>query len=193
MLCNLGGIAMNQIVSVDQKDRDTVQTELSQCQARVLQTLVPTILALGVIAIAQSQNIKDVTLGCTFATLFSSSLYVASLSYKIYRNASFLRTFVATDIEENKIRWEEIISEYRQKHRPFPFHSETTTAGSIYVVLALTFLFIFYRIDLIAASVGTVLLLLVAFSIFTIYAKRGSYQETWEEIKKSRERAQPKG
>ncbi len=188
MSSNLGGKVMSQIMSVDEKDLKRVQTELSQCQARVLQTLVPTILGFGLIAIANPQSIRDVTLGCNFAILFSSSLYVASLSYKIFRNAAFLRTFLTAEVEKNKIYWEKVLSKYWEEHHPFPIHSETTTAGFIYVVLALTFLFIFYKVDPIAASIGTVLLLLVALSIFMIYVKKGNYQKTWEDIKEALEK-----
>ena len=178
---------MSQTVSLDENDRNKIEAEIAQYQARVIQTLVPTILALGLLAIANPANIdKPIALGCAFAILFSSGLYVASLSYKIFMNATFLRTF--SNIEPNKIYWEEAISEYRHYRRVLLFQSETATAAIIYAVLALTFLFIFYEVNPVASALGALLLLLVAFSIWMIYARRTSYANTWKDLKPHLER-----
>jgi len=48
---------MSKVVRLDETDRENVHKEISQCQGRVIQTLVPTILALGLIAIADPENL----------------------------------------------------------------------------------------------------------------------------------------
>ncbi len=175
---------MSQMISLDESDRERIETELRQCQARVVQTLVPTILALGLIALAESARIRDISLGCAFAVLFSSSLYVASLSYKIIRNAEFLKVFASPEIGDNKICWEYALSAYRKTYgNPLVIHSETTTAATIYSVLSLAFFFIFYRVNLIASIVGTVVLLFVSFGIFLTYKRSNKVTERWEKLK----------
>jgi hypothetical protein len=70
-------------LEIDKKDHDKVLSEISDCQGRILQTLVPTIISVGLISIADRENIALITLVTSFSVLFGSSLYVASLSYKI--------------------------------------------------------------------------------------------------------------
>lgn len=176
-------------MSVDEKDREKVETEIETCQARVIQTLVPTILALGLISIADPQSIRNVTMGCAFAVLFSSSLYVASLSYKIFLNASFLQVFGRTDIKKNKIYWEDALSEYRKKHLPMIIHSETTTAAAIYMVLSFMFFFIFHKVNLIASFVAAAVLLFNSICIFLVYKRRHKCLKKWQDVKSILEKA----
>ena len=63
-----------------EKNRNQALTELQSCQERTLQTFVPTIIAVGLIAIADRGNFALVTLASSFAVLFGSSMYVASLA-----------------------------------------------------------------------------------------------------------------
>lgn len=182
---------MSQVVSVDEKDRDKIEREIEQCQTRFAQVLVPTVLAFGLIAIADPENIRHVTLGCAFAVLFSSSLYFASLSYKIMRNGIFLQVFGREySGEDKKIYWENALSVYREKSDLPPLiHSETITAGAIYAVLSLTYFFIFYRVNLIASIVATFILLCISFSILWVYKKRRNIRKAWGDLKSDIERA----
>ena len=70
---------MSKKVSINEKDREKIEMEIAHSQGRIIQTLVPTILALGLLGIASPENIRDITLGSAFAVLFSSSLYVTSV------------------------------------------------------------------------------------------------------------------
>ena len=91
---------------VSKSSHEKVIKEIADSQTRVVQTLVPTILAIGLIAVAASASLGgsegasrfrlDIVVGCTFAILFSSSIYVAALSYKIFRNGTFLSVFGGT-------------------------------------------------------------------------------------------------
>ena len=108
---------MAQSVTLDDKSREKVIKEISELQARVLQTLVPTILALGLIAVAASAKLGSsdgtggfepkIIMGCTFAILFTSGLFVAALSYKIQFNGNCLRVFPPRDSKKGEVDWEE--------------------------------------------------------------------------------------
>ena len=175
---------MSKKVSINEKDREKIEMEIAHSQGRIIQTLVPTILALGLLGIASPENIRDITLGSAFAVLFSSSLYVTSLSYKIFRNAQFLKVFLSPEKRENEIYWENALSEYQNKHGlPILIHSETTTVGAIYMVLSITFFFIFYRVNMIASFVCTFILLWISFCIFLIYKRRDNVLHTWQDLK----------
>lgn len=166
-----------------EEDRKAFHDEIQQCQSRVLQTLVPTILALGLIAVADPKNIGGLSLGCAFAVLFSSSIYVASLSFKIFRNASFLDTFSDREAEQGSeyVRLSDAISFFNdQSISPTVLRAETSTAALIYLVLALTFGYIFYSVNLIVTIVCTVILLSVSLRIIHIYRSFSKYKEVWE-------------
>ena len=171
---------MSKDIPVDEKVRQKIENEISQCQARVAQTLVPTILAMGLLAVADPKNIRVVTLGCAFAVLFSSGTYVASLTYKIFRNASFLKVFVVAP-------WETALSKYRGNsvlNRFFwPIGSESCAAGAIYLALAATFFFIFYTVNRPASIVCTAILTMNALSIFLVYKRASKMDKAWEEVK----------
>jgi len=72
-------------------DRDQGRTELEQCQERIMQTLAPILIVVGLISIADRENVALITLCSSFTVLFGSSLYVASLGYKIFRNTTFIQ------------------------------------------------------------------------------------------------------
>lgn len=115
---------------------------------------------------------------------FCSSLYVASLSYKIFVNAGFLAEFLSIKINESKtVHFEHIIGLYRKMHKLFPIHTETTTTGVIYAVLALTFFFIFYKEYVIASIICLLILLIIALSILLIYFYRDLFRKRWHKIK----------
>jgi len=169
----------NGSLHVYQKDREKVVTEIAQCQARVVQTMVPTILALGLIAVADAEKAGVLTFGCAFAILFCSSLYVASLSCKIFQNGAFLKVFGPDEPEPSVVYWEDALATFREKDTMFPIHSETWAAAVIYVVLSLTFFFIFYRERPIAATVCAVVLLSVAIGVAVIYSRAAVYEKRW--------------
>ena len=173
------------LIQLSNKDRDKVMDEISQCQARVLQTMVPTILALGLLAIAQKDSIPGLALGCGFAILFCSGLYVAALSHKIFRNAGFLAIFSDNLLQDDHtINWESVLNRYPGTHREFPIYSETTTAGTIYLALALTYFYVFFAKNPIAVNICTVLLIGVSALIFYTYFRREIHRERWKKVKK---------
>ncbi len=170
---------------ISAKDRDKVMEETSQCQARVVQTMVPTILALGLLAVAPPGNLDGIALGCAFAIVFCSGLYVACLSFKIFRNAAFLSVFSDwIDRKDGTINFEDLIGRYRGGGRAFPIHSETTTAGIIYLALAATFFYIFHGKSILAARVCATALVVVSGFILATYYSRGIHTKRWMKVKK---------
>ena len=112
---------------VSKSSHEKVIKEIADSQTRVVQTLVPTILAIGLIAVAASASLGgsegasrfrlDIVVGCTFAILFSSSIYVAALSYKIFRNGTFLSVFAPTETGKDEVEWETVVGRYNL-HNP---------------------------------------------------------------------------
>jgi cell division protein FtsL len=186
---------MKKVGRLYDKDREKVVREIEQLQGRVIQTLVPTILAFGLVAFAGAEKVNYLSLGGIFAVLFTSSLYVAATSYKIFKNSAFLQTFDPAENTEDTIYYENINMLARErkirdfKQEPPIIKTETTTASVIYAVLALTFFYIFYMEReaevgfLIATSIGTTILLLNSFIIFMVYVKRNENKERWEKVK----------
>jgi len=175
---------MEKNLKLHEEDRKAFHDEIQQCQSRVLQTLVPTILALGLIAVADPENIGGLSLGCAFAVLFSSSLYVASLSFKIFRNASFLDAFSDREAKQGAeyVRLSDAISYFNaQSVSPTVLRAETSTAALIYLVLAVTFGYIFYSVNLIVTIICTVILLSVSIRIIHIYKSFSEYKEVWKD------------
>jgi hypothetical protein len=176
--------------NVHDADITQVVGEMQQMQSRVMQTLVPTILALGLISFAGRESINYLSFGGAFAVLFTSSLYVSSLSYKIFRNAAFLSVFNRKVDTKDTIYYENLMKKYRSiKHDPPVIHAETTTAAIIYLVLSITFFFIFFMEKgndltfLIAIIVATVILLFNCLILWLIYINRDNSCELWEKIR----------
>ncbi len=181
---------MREVGALHEEDLKKVVREIEQLQGRVLQTLVPTILAFGLIAFAGGEQINYLTLGGAFAVLFTSSLYVASLSYKIFRNSAFLQVFHHHANTEDTIYYENLMAKYRKKKgEPVIINAETTTASIIYAVLSFTFFFIFYmesegRLGLLIATIVTTLILLCnCLIMFMIYVKRDHSRRIWEDVR----------
>lgn len=170
-------------LAVFEADRDKVTQEISQCQSRVIQTMVPTILALGLIAVADSNCVGILTLGCCFSILFCSSLYVACLSHKIFKNSRFLKVFCRPQARKGTVYWEHALDRYRSSTDRLPLSSETVTAGTIYAVLAMTFFFVFHESYPVASLVCALLLLAVAFAIFAVYVQRNRSVAAWKIVR----------
>jgi len=164
-----------------------IQQEIRDCQTRVLQTLVPTILALGLIAVSDPLNISSLSLECAFAVLFSSSMYVASLSFKIFRNSTFLFVFARGEGENTKkLMWSDALKAFNNhKLSPFIIRAETTTAALIYTVLAITFCYVFISVNFIVTIICTAVLLIVALRIFGIYRSASKYKKFWTDYKEN--------
>lgn len=107
---------------------------------------------------------------------------VASLNYKIFRNAAFLHVFTGKKKTEDEFFWQWAVRRFQEGYVDFPLHSETTTAGVIYLVLPSTFFFIFWRENLLVSGIGTALLTGIAITILGIYAARGRFVDRWQQI-----------
>ena len=180
-------------IRTDKKSRDKVEQELFQLQSRVIQTLVPTILGIGLVsvgtvAIGGQPEPTKVTAGATFAILFTTSLYIASLTFKIFMNAAFLSVFDPST-EQGKISWEEAVGKYRRGIYLLGFlRAESMAIGIIYVVLAATFLYMFFDVgdDTFSRAilyVSTGVLVLTALLIILVYATRTRHDKRWSDIK----------
>ena len=172
-------------LKIEEKDRDKVLTEISECQGRILQTLIPTIISVGLISIADRKNIALITLFSAFSVLFASSIYVASLSYKIFRNATFIRALTDHNGKSNTIHWEKALSIFvKRENPPFFLGYETRTISIIYLVFSLAYIFIFYGISSILSVFLGVILALVSIRIYFIPEHAEEYYLKWKKILK---------
>jgi hypothetical protein len=170
---------------VHEKDREKVITEISEAQARIIQIFVPTILAVGLVSITDKENLALVTMFASFAILFGSSLYITNLSYKIFRNATFIRA--VSEKEQTKdsgvIHWEKALSIFvSKKEQPKIIAYETKTIAVIFIVFALIYILMFYKMNLILSIVFGIILLILAIKIFLIPSKSNEYYETWKSV-----------
>lgn len=152
--------------------REKISSEIKECQDRVVRVLVPTIISFGLASVgnmgAQGGVIFSdrIVFGALFAVLFSSSLYIASLSYKIFERAAFLRYFAR---EEERLEWEEVVQRYREEHSPRFIGSETSAVAWIYTTLAVTFGVLFWdQFDPLVVGGCTLVLLAVAIRIWLL-------------------------
>jgi len=169
-------------MEIHNKDRDKVIAEISECQARILQTLVPTIIAVGLISIADREKFALITSVTAFSVLFGTSLYVASLSYKIFRNSSFIRAL--TDLTtSDTVYWEEALSKFNKNQSPPTIIGyETKTVAIVYLVFAITYIYMFYELaPLITCVLGSVLAI-VALKILFIPNSADKYHKKWKEV-----------
>lgn len=171
-------------IKLEEKDREKVVSEISDCQSRIVQVLVPTVIAVGLISIADRDKFALITLITSFAILFSSSLYIASLSYKIFRNASFLRVVSELeDKEKTSLHWERALSMFGKLIKPpFIIGYETKTISVIFIVFSISFVFMFFEMNSILSVVLGSILLIVGLSIFFIPFYSEKYYESWKKV-----------
>lgn len=144
--------------------------EIESCQDRIVRVLVPTIISFGITAVGRvgvetnATVSYEILFGALFGVLFSSSLYIASMSYKIFERAAFLRV-----LSSQQTDWETVVREYRSRYSPRIIGSETTAIGWIYMVLAVLFAGLFWgRVWTPGTLVAAVTLFVVAFRIWLI-------------------------
>lgn len=170
-------------MQVFDKDREKVVAEISDCQSRILQTLVPTIISVGLISIADRENIALITLFSAFAVLFASSLYVGSLTYKIFRNAAFIRALTDLNQSDSHICWEKALSVFVKSEAPPKIvGSETRAISIIYLVFSFAFIFMFYGINPLMSALLGVILIFVALRIYILPSSSEKYYESWKRI-----------
>lgn len=169
----------------DQRNQNREQAlgELKDCQERTLKTLVPTIIAVGLTSIANRENFAIVTLISSFAILFSSSLYVASLAYKIFRNGVYLEVLNEKDSSTSEKSWNSHLQEFNSlKKPPLIIGRETTTVGVIYLVFSSSFILMFYEIHLLLTCFLGATLAAVAVRIFRLPKLSTKQKEHWEQV-----------
>lgn len=170
-------------MNIEESDRQKVIDEIAACQERILQTFVPTIISVGLIAIADRENFATITMVCAFAVLFGSSLYVASLSYKIFRNACFIRALGDVAPKNNSIHWEDMLSRFHKVlNPPRIIGYETRTIAFIYMIFALAFIYMFHEIDLVMSIVFGMLLFVVGLRIYLIPRNADRYHTQWLQL-----------
>ncbi len=172
------------MMNLEEKDRDKIYSEIAECQSRILQTLVPTIIAVGLISIADREKFALITLITAFSVLFGTSIYVASLSYKIFRNASFISAITDTNTTDGRtVYWEEILSRFnREQSPPIIIGYETKTIAVVYLVFSVTYIFMFYEMNpLITVFLGAILVL-VALRILLIPSAAEKYRAKWKAV-----------
>ena len=173
-------------MQLNSDDRNKILTEISECQSRILQVFVPTIIAVGLISIADKDKFALITLFSSFAILFGSSLYVTNLSYKIFRNATFLKVINENNkTNEDEIYWENALSLFHTKIAPPKVIGyETKTIAVIYMMFSIVFIFMFFSINLFFSLVCGILLLLIAYKMLTLPNASNQYYENWKEVLK---------
>jgi len=170
-------------VKLADSDRQKVIDEISASQERILQTFVPTIIAVGLIAIADRENFATITLVSAFVVLFGSSLYVASLSYKIFRNACFIRALSEFAPSTGSLHWEDLLSRFNKAQTPPKIIGyETHTVAFIYMIFSLAFIYMFYVINLPITLLFGTMLFIVALRLFLIPRNADRYHEQWLSI-----------
>lgn len=168
-------------MKIHKEDREKLVSEISKCQERITQILGPTIFALGVLGVSDIEKQMEMTMTCMFSVLFLSGMFILTLSYKIYRNASFIKVFSTKNNKE--VYWENMLAEFRKEEKLPPIiHAEATTIGVVYLVMSVVFFMLFKR-HFIFASFFTCLLLIIPISMFCIYAKSKHYDSIWKKIK----------
>lgn len=157
-------------VSLSEPAEEAINREIESCQDRIVRVLVPTIISFGIATIGQLRGgaggplSYDFLFGALFAVLFSSSLYIASMSYKIFERAAFLRA-----LTDRTADWETVIRMYRKRYSPRIIGSETTTISWIYMLLAVMFGALFWGEVWTPAVVGaTLILFVIAFRTWLI-------------------------
>lgn len=157
-------------ITLSESARDTLNREIESSQERIVNVLVPTIISFGITAIGNSGVGQaaaldyDILFGALFAVQFTSSLYIASLSYKIFERAAFLRR-----LTEDEADWETVINVYRNNYAPWFISSETTTIGWIYVVLAVLFGLLFFgKVPTLHVAAAATILFAIAIRIWVV-------------------------
>lgn len=172
------------VKAVLEKDREKVVNEISECQGRILQTFVPTIIAIGLISVANRDEFAFITLVCSFSILFGSSLYVASLCYKIFRNAAFIRALTELNNDnEDVVSWEAALALFNKKFPPPKvLGAETKTISVVYATFSATYVLMFYEISLFFAFLFGLILFAAAARIWFIPKRSDSYYDTWMRV-----------
>lgn len=164
-------------------DRDKVISEMSDCQSRILQILVPTLVSVGLISVADREHFAIITIICAFSVLFYSSFYSASLSYKIFRNASFIRALSERKGATTSFNWEAALAKFNStKSAPRVLGYETKTLATVYLVFVLSFVFMFIDIETVLSLVLGVILVVVAVRIYLIPGYADKYLSNWKEV-----------
>jgi len=194
LLVNSKYLAFRQVTRTtkDQKsyesNREQVLAELKSCQERTLQTLVPTIISVGLISIADRDKFALITLVSAFSILFGSSLYIASLAHKIFRNATYLQALDELDTESFVYSWGAALSKFNQIAKPPGIIGyETTTIATIYIVFSGAYLLMFFEMNMLLSSLLSVVLATIAIKIFCIPRLGQQYLEYWREVLKQEE------
>lgn len=161
-------------LSLSEADVSALNTEIESCQDRIVRVLVPTIISFGITSIGQvgvgaSGALNyEILFGALFSVLFSSSLYITSMSYKIFERAAFLRVLTG-----DRTDWETVVHRYRKRYSPRIIGSETSTISLIYMVLSILFGAVFWGKMPTPVVVGaTVVLFVIAFRIWLIPRQR---------------------
>lgn len=166
-----------------EKNRDQVLSELQACQDRTLHTLVPTIIAVGLISIGDREYFALVTLISSFAVLFGSSLYVASLAYKIFRNGSYLQVLSEYDPAADMHSWNAALQKFNKVAKiPKIIGFETKTIAVIYLAFAGSFTLMFYGIHNLLAPILGGILVLIALQIALIPRMSATYLSHWRQV-----------
>ena len=172
----------SQVNAFDQ-NRDQVVSELTGCQQRILQILVPTLISVGLISIADRDKFALITLISSFAVLFGSGLYVSSLTYKIFRNGSYLRALDELNPATRAYSWESALNRFHGLCKPPRIMGyETTTIAVIYLVFSGAYFLMFYQMNLWLASGLACILALVAVRMFLLPAKAAAYHQHWQRV-----------
>jgi hypothetical protein len=144
---------------------------------------VPTIIAIGLISVADRQKFAFITLVCSFAILFGSALYVASLSYKIFRNAAFIQALMDVHKNGTCLTWESALRLFNKEvEAPRILGSETKTISAIYATFSATYVLMFYEISVYFSFLFGVVLFAIAVRIWFIPRKHASYYDAWKKV-----------
>tara|TARA_B100001964_G_C14021177_1_gene503919 strand:- start:199 stop:777 length:579 start_codon:yes stop_codon:yes gene_type:complete len=174
---------MDQEFKLRDSDRAKVEKEISSLQQRVIRIIIPTMLSIGLVSIAGTEEYGKVAMAGTFAILMSSGMFVAALSYKIFQNAAFLRVFVTPVGDPAELSWEDALIRFRRGWISLIIPTETTAAAIIYFLFAGAYLYAFKDVDPTVAYITYGVLNVTPASLLFFYFWRRSNEKRWETIR----------
>ena len=140
-------------------------------------------LSIGLVSIVGSEHYGKVAMAGTCAIIMSSEKFVATLSYKIFQNAAFLRVFVTPVGHPGELSWEDALIKIREGWISLIIPTETTPAAIIYFLFAGAYLYTSKDVDPTIAYVTYGVLNVSPIALFLFYYRRRINENRWNTIK----------
>jgi hypothetical protein len=160
-----------------ENDYKYVTEEMQRCQKRIASTIVSLILSIGLIGTSKFTGTKvaHISMYSHFGVLLCASLYISSLTFKIFRNAAFIQYMNAI---QNIPAWEAVLEKFNEKTRVSLY--ETTAVWFIFLFLDLAYCVLYITEDWIFVVISFIILLIPLILILLFMRKR-YYVNKWKD------------